>query len=627
MRVACPRRVWSARALCLLAGTALLAGCHKSTVAPPGTPVVTMANLTNSKDFASYIVTIDTITLTSNTGLLAYPLVTPTIVDLVRLNDLTELVEAPAVPSGTYVSATLTLDFSTASVWVNVNGQPELASVLTPAGLGLTAVVVTVTFDPNHPLVITQGVSTRVQVEIDLAASNSIDTTTSSPTVKVQPFIAMRPAPPDATELRARGLFVVTQPSSSNFIMNIRPFYNLVSAVGAVFVNVNASTYYNIEGVTYTGAAGLTALGNELENSAVVVYGTLSDLSGITPYFNATAVYAGSSQESPLAYYATGIVTARTGDTLNLHAIDVLTPLGFTAFYPDLQLTLADTTVVSTDGVATPNLNIDAISVGQRINASTLPTLGSTGNITTLDGTTGHVRLASTPLWGTLNPGATAGQASLCLQSLADYPPSVFNFAGTGAAGQDATANNYQLNTGSFDASSLPTGACGASTGTLLHALGSIAPFGSAPPDFSATLVTAGSATEQQLVVEWSNGPAAATPFSSAGSAGLVVDLTNADLTSIHYIRTGPVTVDLTTLPASPLITTTGADQTQLQLVVGSTTLTTGMSVYSTTAGFAAGLQTALNGTNRIFRLVAYGQYDNNSNTFVATRIHVALYE
>ena len=107
----------------------------------------------------------------------------------------------------------------------------------------------------------------------------------------------------------------------------------------------------------------------------------------------------------------------------------------------------------------------------------------------------------------------------------------------------------------------------------------------------------------------------------------MVVDLTNADLTSIHFIRTGPSTVDLTTLPASPLITTTGADQTQLQLVVGSTTLTTGMSVYNTTAGFAAGLQTAFNGTNRIFRLVAYGQYDSNSNSFVAARIHVALYQ
>src|SRR3974377_219917 len=136
MRVACPRRVWSARALCLLAGTAVLAGCHKTPVAPPGTPVVTMANLTNSKDFASYIVTIDSITLTSSTGLLAYPLVAPTIIDLVRLNDLAELVEAPAVPSGTYVAATLTLDFTMADVWVNVNGQPVPALPQHPPGLG-----------------------------------------------------------------------------------------------------------------------------------------------------------------------------------------------------------------------------------------------------------------------------------------------------------------------------------------------------------------------------------------------------------------------------------------------------------------------------------------------------------
>jgi hypothetical protein len=33
------------------------------------------------------------------------------------------------------------------------------------------------------------------------------------------------------------------------------------------------------------------------------------------------------------------------------------------------------------------------------------------------------------------------------------------------------------------------------------------------------------------------------------------------------------------------------------------------------------------NGSNKIFRLVAYGQYDSASNTFVASRIHVALHE
>ena len=47
-------------------------------------------------------------------------------------------------------------------------------------------------------------------------------------------------------------------------------------------------------------------------NVPVVAYGTLDNLSGITPYFNATQVYVGTSQESPLAEYLSGVVTARS---------------------------------------------------------------------------------------------------------------------------------------------------------------------------------------------------------------------------------------------------------------------------------------------------------------------------
>src|SRR5207237_735797 len=82
----------------------------------------------------------------------------------------------------------------------------------------------------------------------------------------------------------------------------------------------------------------------------------------------------------------------------------------------------------------------------------------------------------------------------------------------------------------------------------------------------------------QRLVVEWINGAGATAPFTSASSSGLVVNLSNAALGTIHEIRTGPAgpantgpgVQDLTLLPASPLITTVGADQSKLQLAIGS---------------------------------------------------------
>jgi len=151
-----------------------------------------------------------------------------------------------------------------------------------------------------------------------------------------------------------------------------------------------------------------------------------------------------------------------------------------------------------------------------------------------------------------------------------------------------------------------------------------VTPFGSAPPDFTAHSVTPGPNSLQTLVVSWANGGSTA-PFSSVSSTGLVVNLADANLGTTHEIRTGPVPLDLKSLPASPLITTTGADQSNLQLAIGKSTLTKGISVFNSASAFASAVNSSFTGTNKIFRLVAYGQYDQLNNTFVAARINVAL--
>jgi hypothetical protein len=273
--------------------------------------------------------------------------------------------------------------------------------------------------------------------------------------------------------------------------------------------------------------------------------------------------------------------------------------------------------VVSEDGVAASGLTPLSVSVGQQLDVSGQSSFDSSGNFTTMDATAGQVRLASTRVWGTLN-SATAGSAKLDVLSLGNFAPAGFNFAGTGTTA--ANPSDYVVNTGSLDQSAT-------AAHTLLQVDGIVNAFGSAPPDFTATAITAGTATEQRLVVEWINGGATA-PFLSDSSAGLVVALNNANLGTIHEIRTGPAALDLKTLssfPASPLITTVGADQSRLQLAIGSASLSTGVSVFNSISGFAAALSSTFNGTNKIYRLVAVGQYNIGTNTFVASRISVAL--
>ena len=230
------------------------------------------------------------------------------------------------------------------------------------------------------------------------------------------------------------------------------------------------------------------------------------------------------------------------------------------------------------------------------------------------------MRLQSTTLWGTQNADGT-----LDLLSLGRFAPATaINFSGTGTSGHDASYSAYAV-----DTSAVPPGPV-TTAGELLQVQGNVTPFGAAPPDFTASTLTPGPSSLQTLVVDWANGGSTA-PFSSISSSGLVVNLADANLGSgsIHEIRTGPASLDLKSLPQSPLITTTGADQSNLQLAVGSTTLTTGISVFNSAAAFASGVSSAFNGTNKIFRLVAYGQCNNMTtcDTFVASRIHVALHE
>jgi hypothetical protein len=267
------------------------------------------------------------------------------------------------------------------------------------------------------------------------------------------------------------------------------------------------------------------------------------------------------------------------------------------------------------DGSATPGLTIANVSVGQQITVAGQPSVNSAGALLGVDASGGLLRLQPTTLWGTLNADSTLDQLSL-----GRFAPSALSFAGTGTTGHDATPGAYVV-----DTSAVPAGPA-LMTGELLEVRGGVTPFGTAPPDFTARAITPGPSSLQTLVVDWTGG-GSATPFTSSSSAGLVVNLADVKLGTTHAIRTGPASLDLKGLPASPLITTTGADQSNLQLAIGSATLVKGISVYNSAGAFASAVSSTFNGSNKIFRLVAYGQYDSASNTFVAARINVALHE
>ncbi len=465
-----------------------------------------------------------------------------------------ELLEAPAFVTGTYVSAQFEIDYSTAVINVNVNGTSVVASPVDTTGAAVTAQTFTVNFDPANPMVITKGVSSHGAMYVDLEASNTINFSASPLTVTVKPVFAVNAKPVFNKPIRARGEFVIGDVNSGVLTLNMRPLHDVFyQPLGALHVQTNAQTYYNLNGVAYIGAPGLAAAAKLQENEQIQVYGTsgaLTDLSGITPTFAATAVYAGTSLESAIADHLTGVVSARSGNTLTLRGAALVDRNGGNGTtgvgggngnlgYSDTAtVTIAPTTIVSQDGaIPVTALTSQSVSVGQFIDVSGQDTVDpTTGNPLTLDATFGQVRQQSTPIWGTLSAAAAPGSLSLNLASIANFQPSLFDFAGTGVnSGMDATPTTFAVATGSIDASATPVG-------TVLRVDGTANAFGSAPPDFNATAVTPSTSADSQLILEWVGGTAAA--FTSVSATGIVIDPTTA---TTHLVRVGPPTLDVTT--------------------------------------------------------------------------------
>jgi hypothetical protein len=285
----------------------------------------------------------------------------------------------------------------------------------------------------------------------------------------------------------------------------------------------------------------------------------------------------------------------------------------------DLPVTLGSSTVVHIEGDPEATANLQSISIGQQVFIEGLSTsTDSTSGITTaVDASAGLVRLTATPLWGTL-VAAQAASATVNLLWLGGIEPSGLTFTGTGSAsGADADPTAYAIDTGSVDLSAQPAG-------TLFRFDGLVTPYGSAPPDFTATAGRAGSATDQVLAIEWT-GNGTAAPFLSTGSSGLVVNINNAALGAAHYIQTGPSLIDL----KNPVVTPTIVPDPSItgQFAIGNPVTSTGILMFNSFASYLTQLGTTLNGTNTILKLTATGKWDAATNTFTAYRINMVQYQ
>ncbi len=664
--------------LCALVFSLGLAGCHRNGLTS-GYGIGWFTVTDEPANFASYIVNIDSVVLTGVANGAVSVVTIPETVDFTKLKDVSELWSAASVPTDTYTSATITLDYTSAQISVIVNGAPQQATVVDSTGAAVTTISVVVTLDPvNKAYVIPTYATTagiRFALDFDLAASNRVDTTVSPPKVSVNPYFTVATSASDNKLILVRGPLVNTSVTEQTYSVYVRPFFDEVNTAGTLSMFDNASNFsgsataatsptcpdvtplFTINGTSYMGAAGInvlsqTSAGSTMTASYTTYHPTTTPIA-TAAIFCTVYMIGGSTLEDFYTFGVEGDVVARNGDVLTLRGPTLAATSAETVtFYEnDAKLTLGSGTLVTEDDVPTNGtLNANSISVGDHIIARGVCAAGSTNclidNTLSIDSTgtsqtnTGSVRIQATEAFGSL-VYTSAGSLVMNLTDIGIYPASAFDFAGTGtSAATDAVAAGYLVNTGAL---TLPADL---TVGGPVFADGIVSPFGTAPPDFNAAAVPDESALPATLVVIYTPSTLNhATAFATLTDAGFSLSLGDNLLVSAQ-INIGAEVIDLTTLPAGtptfvpqsvpkppPPITVATTNITEAQLPpvflplfsFGSTTA--GVQCFNTFSTFVTQLNAAFAAATpaSIAAIDARGTYNRATNTFTADTVNVVL--
>jgi hypothetical protein len=424
-RGGCSKLFWLPLGLAFMA----LAACN-------GTAVVTVTATPSSDTFLAYRVGLSAIQLqTANGKTTLGVLPAQMTVDFAKLVDLSDVVGAPTATKGTYTTAVVTLDYSAAQIVYDDGSLNGVA--LTPvsaSGQALGQVSLTVNLDPSDPFRITAKEAVRLALVFNLAASNVVDL--AAKTVTVTPLMAVSSMPVDAKQVRIRGPLLAVDTTNLFFSTGITPFGGIVAGSGGLAIEPSDVTTYEVNGSPATGAAGLTLLAALSQNSLTVSYGTLTasttnttstattttttttTSTSSTVSFAASQVLAGSSVQGSGLDRVSGIISARSGNTLTIDDGTLIASDGTNTFIPGTVIVnIGANTLVTVFGQGAANVNSPLqVSVGSAVDAFGTATSTSSGDIV-LDASAGHVRLDTTSASGLVTVQGN-GELTLGLTSL-----------------------------------------------------------------------------------------------------------------------------------------------------------------------------------------------------------------
>lgn len=597
------------------------AECDPADAATFGECGTVMIALTDADgDFVNYTVDVLSLKLETANGRIVETMPRKSRINFTDYIDLTELVTVATIPPATYVSGTISLDYGDAEVYVEENGGSREAVVTDLAGVALTQTELKIVLPERDRLIVSRGRPALLQLDFDLAASHRVDLVPIPATAASEQFIVAEIDPVDKKDIRVRGPLVEVSEDAMTYTVAIRPFHERDGDFGKATVHVTDATEFEVDELMYAGAEGLRALAAAGAGTPTVAKGTLNVANR---EFTADLVLAGSSVPGIDRDAVVGNVIKRDGNFLTIRGATIVPSDRRAHFHDDVVVEVGPNTKVFRDGDRLADLSIDAISIGQRVTIrgnQPTPTTDALAPQILFDATEGVVRMHVTHLSGIVNT-VMPGQTDITLYSIDRRRVQIFDFTGTGmptGAGVpselDADPDNYEIATGNLTLADF-------AAGKPIVAYGFPTAFGMAPPDFTGRTIIDYTDVRSALGVGWGV-EGTALPFTTIGPDGLILNNRNEDIDERHYIKQGPVLIDLTMLDSDTTIVPRETGRLAFYIKSADS-----VRMYADFADFADDLSTSLISGDRARSMHARGLYDVDTNVFTAYRIGVYLLE
>ena len=592
--------------------TAVCDPSDPSTFAECGTVMIALTDADG--DFLNYTVDVLSLKLETADGRIVETLPRTTRINFTDYVDLAELVVTASIPPAIYVSGSISIDYSDAEVFVESGGDAVAAVVTNIAGDALSQTDLRIILSNRDQLIISRGRASLLQLDFDLDASHTVDISTIPATAIAEQFIIAEVTPVDEKEIRVRGPLISVSEEAMTYSIAIRPFHDRDGDFGRMLVHVTNDTEFEVNEVSFGGAAGLHALSAAGQGTPTIAQGVLNVAER---EFTANIVLAGSSVPGIDSDAVAGNVISRDDNFFTVRGATIIASDRRAHFHDDVIVEVGPDTKVFKDGDRVSDLSIDAISIGQRVTVrGTLVSAVTDANSPQVifDATQGAVRMHLTHLSGIVNT-VMPGQTDITLYAIDRRRAGIFDFTGTGPTTlEDADPDNYEVATGNLTLADF-------AAGKPIIVRGFTNAFGTAPLDFTGRTVVDYTDVRSALGVGWGVAGAVA-PFLTVSSEGLLLDNQNAAIDQRHHVKQGPVLIDLTTLDSSTTIVPFEAERTLFYIKSGDS-----LRMYSDFVEFSDDLMMSLNGTTTARSMHARGQYDTDTNVFTAYKIGVYLLE